>query len=216
MIEVNQHRILDNVALFQEQNPDCAIIPVLKGNAYGHGLVQVAQILKHSSCSMVAVDGYFEAAAIRRICKQRILVMGYIAPENVHLVDTKRCSFVVQDTAGLEAFGKLGKTVRIHLELNTGMNRLGIEFGDVTNMLHFLRKYPQLELEGIMTHLADADNPNNSAYNEKQLHEFEAGVQKVLLRPFSPQLIHIAQTAGSTKIRSLYASEDWHRRNRLA
>src|SRR5437588_11683787 len=81
-IELDRSRVLHNVALIQKQHPAFEIIPVLKGNAYGHGLAQMAEILRNTSCDMIAVDGYFEVAKIRAIAKQRILVMGYILPEN--------------------------------------------------------------------------------------------------------------------------------------
>src|SRR5215475_16609 len=81
-IELNANAMLHNVALIQKQHPDFEIIPVLKSNAYGHGLEQVAEILNDATCRLLAVDGYFEAARIRDITKHRILVLGYILPEN--------------------------------------------------------------------------------------------------------------------------------------
>ena len=108
-----------------------SIMPVLKANAYGHGLLQMAEIMNDAAVDLLVVDGYFEAHAIRHITKRRILVLGYIAPSNVHLLDTKRCSLVVQDTVMLEALGRLGRPIQIHVELNTGMNRLGLSVAEL-------------------------------------------------------------------------------------
>ncbi len=205
-IELSQSATLHNVALVQSQHSGYGIIPVLKANAYGHGLVQIAEILNGAICSFIAVDGSFEAAAIRDITKHRILVMGYIRPENVHLLDTKRCSFVVQDIAGLQAFARLGKPIRIHLELNTGMNRLGLSEEELGDYLTTLRQSPTLTLEGIMTHLADADNELDDSYTLEQVNLFDRLVQRIFSAGFSPKFVHIAQTAGSTKIESAYAN----------
>ncbi len=204
-VELSRAAALHNVALLQSQHPGFQIIPVLKSNAYGHGLKQMTEILNGASCDLLAVDGYFEAAQIRRITNHRILVLGYIDPANVRLLDTKRCSFVVQDEAGLRAFGNLHRKVRVHLELNTGMNRLGLGAHELDDYLKTLRQYPHLALEGVMSHLADADNPND-ALTRQQVREFDAAVEQIQAQGFRPKHVHIAQTAGSTKAQSKYAN----------
>ncbi|HSX00270.1 MAG TPA: alanine racemase [Patescibacteria group bacterium] len=205
-ITLDRSAVLHNVAHLERQHPDAEIIPVLKGNAYGHGIAEVAEILNDTSCAFLAVDGYFEAGAIRDITTKRILVMGYILPENVHLLDIKRCSFVVQDTAGLRAFASLKRPVQIHMELNTGMNRLGLQSGEIAAYLAELQRHPNLHLEGVMTHLADADNELDESFSTRQLEAFDEQVAAVYAAGFRPQLIHIAQTAGSAKVRSCYAN----------
>lgn len=163
-------------------------------------------MLNDAYCPMLAVDGYFEAGKIRRITHHRILVLGYILPENVRLLDTKRCSFVVQDIAGLEAFARLNRRVRIHVEINTGMNRLGLQEDELEPYLEVLNLFPKLELEGIMTHLADADNELDDSFTARQVEQFDRQVEFILARGFTPQYIHIAQTAGSAKARSKHAN----------
>lgn len=205
-VYLNRAAMLHNVALLHQQHPGFGVIPVLKSNAYGHGLREVAEILNDADCAFLAVDGYFEAAQIRHITRHRLLVLGYILPENTPLVDTVRCSFVVQDIAGLEAFGKLGRPVNIHLELNTGMNRLGLSEDELEPYLETLKRYPDLHLEGVMSHLADADNDADDSFTERQVKVFDRLVDKVRAAGFAPSVIHIAQTAGSTKARSQYAN----------
>lgn len=205
-IEINRDRLLHNLTFLQKQHPNFSIIPVLKSNAYGHGLIQVSEILNSANCDLLAVDGYFEAARIRDITKHRILVMGYIKPENTKMLDIKKCSFVVQDTQGLQSLGSLKKTINIHVELNTGMNRLGLQPEELEQYLQILKKFPRLKLEGIMTHLADADNEIDDSYTNNQVRLFDSLVKYILNQGFSPKYIHIAQTAGSTKVNSIYAN----------
>lgn len=205
-IELKRQHVLHNVRYIQNQQPDQAIIPVLKANAYGHGLLAIAEILNSADCAFLAVDGYFEAAQIRDVTKHQVLVMGYTKPKNARLLDTKRCSFVVQDSAGLHALGALKRPVRIHLELNTGMNRLGLDLGELADYLTTLKSYPKLHLEGIMTHLADADNDSSDAVTKMQVELFDRTSSHILSQGFTPTFFHIAQTAGSTKARSRYAN----------
>lgn len=205
-IEINRIKLLHNLIFLQHKHPDFNIIPVLKANAYGHGLIQVSEILNSADCKLLAVDGYFEAAKIKDITKHKILILGYIKPENVKLLDIKKCSFVVQDTQGLEAFGLLNKPVNIHIELNTGMNRLGLQPNELEKYIQTFKKFPKLRLEGIMTHLADADNSIDDLYTNKQVQLFDKLVEYIIKKGFSPKYIHIAQTAGGTKVVSKYAN----------
>jgi len=205
-IELSSGALEHNVRLIQQQHPEFEIMPVLKGNAYGHGIEPIAGLLNQIPGRLVAVDGYFEALAIRDLTRRRILVMGYVLPVNVPQLDLKRCSYVVQDVAGLEAFGKLGRPAFIHVELNTGFNRLGLQPDELPVYLETLQKFPDLELEGVMTHLVDADNAADDSCNVRQQKLFDAGVEKILEAGFRPGLVHIAQTAGSPKIVSTYAN----------
>jgi alanine racemase len=206
IIELSQKRLKNNANIFKELNPGCGIIPVLKSNAYGHGLVEVAKMLNDIECDFIAVDGYFEAAKIRDISRHKILVLGYILPDNVKLLDTKKCSFVVQDVEGLRALSSLNKSVRIHLELNTGMNRLGLQPDEVDAYLSVIKKSPNLILEGVMTHLADADNESDNSFTSNQVKMFDEIVEDIQKLGFKPSYLHIAQTAGSTKAKSRFAN----------
>lgn len=206
LVELHRASALHNLELIQHQHSGLSVIPVLKGNAYGHGLIPIAEILNQAECACIAVDGYFEAAKLRFITRHRLLVLGYIRPDNIRLLDTKRCSFMVQDHQGLAAFGALNKPVRIHMELNTGFNRLGLPFHEVSGYLATLKTYPNLELEGIMTHLADADNESSDSFTEAQVRRFDAAVEQIRAAGFDPRLIHVAQTAGSVKVHSRYAN----------
>jgi alanine racemase len=205
-IELNKNNVLSNIKLIQTQHLNFGIIPVLKANAYGHGLEKMATILNNADCKFLAVDGYFEAARIRDLTKHPILIMGYIKPENTALLDTVKCSFVVQDIDGLRAFGELRKPVRVHLELNTGMNRLGLSATELPMYLQTIKKYPNLILEGVMTHLADADNESDDSFTKHQVKEFDFRVDEIKKSGFSPTYIHVAQTAGSTKVQSNHAN----------
>lgn len=205
-IEISRSRVLANIDLLRKQQPIQTIIPVLKANAYGHGLTQIATILNDADCALIAVDGYFEAAQIKDLSRHQILVMGHILSTNVRLLDTRRCSFVVQDVAGLHAFGKLDRPISVHMELNTGMYRMGLSTDEVDKFLAVLKQYRKLQLEGIMTHLADADNAESTSFTDQQVALYEQMVKRVRAAGFDPKFLHVAQTAGSVKVESKLAN----------
>lgn len=204
-IEISKNAIINNFNVFQEINPGFSVIPVLKSNAYGHGIIQCAKILNSVKCDFLAVDGYYEAAKIIDITDHRILVMGYIKSANFNLLNLKKYSFVVQDVDSLNSLARLNKKVNIHVELNTGMNRLGLTNCELNDYLAVLKKSPKLNLEGVMTHLADADN-NNDDFTKNQVEKFDKMYEMILNSGFSPKFAHIAQTAGCLTAKSKYAN----------
>lgn len=204
-IELSGPNLINNFNLIQSKHPKFQIIPVLKSNAYGHGITQIGRLLNLVKCRMIAVDGYSEALELSKVSDHKILVMGYIDRVNFRVLNLKKYSFVIQSSDELASLGRLNRKATIHLELNTGMNRLGLQPDELNNYLKVLQRFPKIKLEGVMTHLADADNINNS-FTRKQLKSFDEAVEYILSKGFKPKYIHIAQTAGSVKVESKYAN----------
>jgi len=204
-VEVSRAALLNNFDVYQSLNPDQQVIPVLKSNAYGHGLEQVAEALKGRKFPYIAVDGHFEALQIREVSNQPILVMGAIHPDNFANIDCQCYTFVVHETETVRAIGTTGKKVKVHIELETGMNRHGVKLHDLAELLHELSHFPNLTVEGVMSHLADADG-QIAAYTEKQVALFDRGVEQIQAAGHQPVLIHIGQSTGSLVARSKYAN----------
>lgn len=203
-IEVSKSAILHNLDFFAGQGGQ-QIIPVLKGNAYGHGIAVVAEALKVRELPYVAVDGYFEALRVREVSKQPVLIMGAIKPENFARMRYDNFAFVVQDEQTIHALGKTGKRVKVHLECNTGMNRYGADAADVVNLAKLILRYKNLELEGVMSHLADADGDDPATVNQA-VEGYDACVEAIRATGANPTVLHVAQSAGSLKAKSKYAN----------
>ncbi len=203
-VEISQSTILNNFDLFQSLHPEQGVIPVLKANAYGHGLEQIAEILKARTFPYIAVDGYFEALRIREVSPQPILVMGAIDPDNFKRMKCSTYTFVISDIQTVVALGALQKRVKVHIELETGMNRYGVKSKDLDALLSELKKYPKIQVEGVMSHLADADGPHET-YTVQQVALFDAGVEVIRAAGFSPSIVHIGQSAGNIVAQSKYA-----------
>jgi len=205
-ITVSRSALLSNFDYFASLLPSGHVLPVLKSNAYGHGIREIATILKARTFPYIAVDGFYERLAIGEVSDQSVLVMGAIRPVNFSRMSFKRTAFVVQDFATVRALGATRREVNVHIELETGMTRHGVAIRDLRAFLKELAKHPNIRVEGVMTHLADADNPTDDAYNRKQAATFDEAVTLILESGFSPKYFHIAQSAGSTKVVSEYAN----------
>jgi len=203
-IEVSRLALLHNLSLFENLSGMPAI-PVLKGNAYGHGITLVAEALKSRKLPYLAVDGYFEALRIREVSKQPVLVMGAILPANYKRLKYDNFAFVVHDAASIRALGATGKRVKVHLEANSGMNRYGARLGEITKLTTLVLGYKNLVLEGVMSHLADSDG-SDPATVDAAVEQFDSCVDMVKAAGAKPTIFHIAQSAGSFKAKSRYAN----------
>ena len=124
------------------------VIPVLKGNAYGHGIRQVAEALTGRKLTYIAVDGYFEALRIREVSNQPVLVMGAIKPENFKRLGNAKLAYVVGDEATINVLGKTGRRFKVHLECNTGMNRYGAKPDEMAKLTKLILSYKNLTIKG--------------------------------------------------------------------
>jgi len=204
LITIDANRLRNNLDILHK-NADTEIIPVLKSNAYGHGIREIASVLEKLKVEMVAVDGYYEARQIYKIFHGKILVLGVIDRQNVRLLKGRRISYVLQNEKDLHVLGKLRRKTNVHLELNTGMNRLGLKLSEIDSYLKTLKEYKNLRLEGVMTHLASADETNNNS-PEEQVKEFDTAVEKILATGFEPTYFHVANSAGTGRINSKFAN----------
>jgi len=199
-VEVIAENILHNFDYFQKENQHTKLFPVLKSNAYGHGLKQIVQILESRGVEYFVVDSYYEALQIREISNRSVLMLGYTKPENYKYFNFKKLAITIFDIESLKRLGELGKKINIHLFINTGMNREGISIKEIPLYLTELKKYSALNLEGICTHLADADNESNE-FTQKQYQLFKQAINIIENQNFHPKYKHISATGGSFKIK---------------
>lgn len=200
-VRVSRGVLLHNLAFYRGSVPGVEVAPVLKANAYGHGLEQVARVFDSEGAPFLCVDSLFEAYRLRdaRI-KTPVLILGPTFPENVR---GRRLpfEFAVADLASAEALA--GRGARVHLKIDTGMNRLGFSLQELPQVLARLQRLP-LTVTGVFTHLADADNLVDDAYTHQQIDVFERAVALVREAGFSPRWIHASSSAGAFKVRSSF------------
>lgn len=180
--------------------PTCNILGVVKANAYGHGAVEVSNALLHAGVHGLGVATLAEGLQLRKAnIRAPILVMGALSPDEGAEAISTQLTPVLYDSDQAAALAAVVESSNalpcgIHLKIDTGMGRMGIGPGQVSQLLqsdHFQRCF---RLEGIMTHFADADN-QNPTYTQEQIERF----QNVLttIETFTPPapIIHAANSA---------------------
>lgn len=201
-IVIDHKAIFHNLEVLKNLQPDCEIFPVLKSNAYGHGLQQIAQMLRYTDLKYLCVDSIPEYYLIKKHARKPSLIIWETLPHNYKFLDPKRATLCVYNITTLQALIKTGKKWKIHLFLNTGMNREGIQLHDLWWFLELLKtkKWSKIELEGIMSHFANADEVDSSMC-QVQVEKFKEMDQLIAQYGFSPTYKHICNSAGSAKIK---------------
>ncbi|MBI4053879.1 MAG: alanine racemase [Candidatus Doudnabacteria bacterium] len=202
-ISIFSDSLTDNLRAYQRKYPGVQFAPVLKSNAYGHGLVEVAAILDRLSPPFFAVDSFFEALSLRRArIKSKILIMGYTREELMTKRTLKDVSFSVFNLERLKILAsRLKYPGYFQLKVDTGMHRLGILASELGEALRLIKSNPNIILEGVYTHFADADNPDES-FTKQQISTWNETAKIARKALDNLQFIHAAATAGIA-----YASE---------
>jgi alanine racemase len=202
-VELDREALLANLRAFRRRvGPRVALCPVVKANAYGHGLAEVAR-LAAPHVGFLAVQALEEAVALRRAHVRRpILVLGYVPlaalPPAVragfHLSVSNR-----ETLAALARIGRrLGRRVPVHLELETGTRRLGVvaeHLPEFAAVLHDARD--ALALAGVSTHFANIEDTTNHTYARAQLRAYRTGLERLATLGLRPRLRHTACSAAA-------------------
>ncbi len=176
--EIDLQAIAHNILLLSENLPDrVERMAVVKADAYGHGAVPVARTALQNGCSQLAVATPQEGAALRQAgIRSPILVLGCAGREGSLLGISEGLTLTVASEedalwAG-EAARQLGKQGCVHLKLDTGMHRIGIQtLAERERVLQKLKSYAEIQLTGAFTHFADADGADDQ-YTRLQFASF--------------------------------------------
>ena len=186
-IYISKSDILYNYKYLQSLKPHSDLFPVLKSNAYGHGIDQILQIYKWLPIKYIVVDSFPECNIVVRHSKFNVLLLWETLPVNYDKFNLKRTTFCVYNLETLQALAKLNKKLKIHLFLNTWMNREWIDADLLPNALEFLKWCPKITIEWVMSHLYSA----NSMDIEKQVEAFKMMYQLILDYGHTPTYRHI-------------------------
>lgn len=179
--------------------PTRRVITVVKADAYGHGLRQIAALMMQSGTDMFGVANLAEAAAIQSVgLGWPILMLGACLPAEVESAvrDDVRptLSSLTEAKWFSQAAVRQRRQVRVHLKIDTGMSRLGVAPEDALALVQSIRELPGLELEGLYTHFAAAEN--DVRFSKRQQQSFDRVVQAAIETGVRPEWIHAHNSAG--------------------
>ena len=176
-----------------------AIIAVVKANAYGHGARRVAATLEHAGAIMLAVADIEEGVDLRKSgVRAPILIFGALSVSDLDGVFDHDLTPTISSPAtghALQAAAeKRGATLRYHLKIDTGMNRLGFRHDNLRRTVPQLLASRNLALEAVHTHFGTADDPGHALF-ETQRTRFDTACRVINELGAGPHLRHAANSA---------------------
>lgn len=180
------------------------ILAVVKADAYGHGFMDISRELEHLGVNAFGVAFLAEGIQLRKSgIDKPILLLGGVYPGQERKCIGYNLSTIVfsleQAQALNHAAGKLFRKAQIHLKVDTGMGRLGIQYTDAPAFLMELKKLPNIVLEGILSHFASADELDESGqhFTRLQTERFTWVLAEARKTGFAPRYVHIANSAAA-------------------
>jgi len=197
-VEVSRARLTENFRAIQAAVAPAAVMPIVKANAYGHGLVEVVKHLVSLGAPSLGVAFLEEAVALREAgISAPILVMGGILGNQIPLFLRYGLTLTASSIDKLrqidEAAGEMGVTARVHLKIDTGMERIGVHYYSAHGLLEKASEARHSIVEGIYSHFANADAADLGSA-KLQLARFHDVLQWYDKQGVPPPLRHIANS----------------------
>ena len=179
--------------------PTVEVMAIVKDDAYGHGSVETARALAAHGIRRFGVANVAEGARLRRAgLAADVVVLGSIYPDDAAALFEHSLTPVISNLAvlqSLEAFGaERGQRIACHLKVDTGMGRLGLLADDVEEWLPELRGLGAVELHGVMSHFAEAEEPDAPSCRG-QLAAFRRTLARLRAEGHAPAVVHMANSA---------------------
>lgn len=196
-VEINIENVSYNMRELRKQTPENEkLLAVVKADAYGHGSVMLAPTLLASGADMLGVASIDEGVDLRQAkINCEILVLGAVPVWAVETASKADLTISVFSKEHLEAckqaYKRTGIKPKVHVKLDTGMNRIGISVEDAVEFINQVRNADYLDFRGVFTHLANAENREKT---QIQIDRWNNVVSQIDTKDL---LLHILNTAGA-------------------
>lgn len=207
-IEVDLNAIANNTRRIKSLvGPRVHVLVSLKADAYGHGAVRVARTTLHNGASMLGVATVSESTSLREAgITAPVLVFGYVPLWQMREAVRQDVTVTLYSIEAAQALSRaaltLGKSVKVHVKVDTGMGRLGMraeQLNEVVALVQEIVHLPGLELEGLYTHFAKADSADQ-LHMRMQLARFQEVLHALEQQGLRPSLIHAANSAATLSL----------------
>lgn len=203
-IEIDKKAYLHNIKFLKNNFREPIISSVIKGNAYGHGIEQIVPLAQEGGINHFSVFSLDEACRAYSVKNESstLMIMGFIPNDSYEWVIEHDINFFVYNVDSLHKAVKASKNVKkkakIHLEIETGMNRTGLNEDYLESTLEIIADNKHnIELKGVCTHLAGAESIANHVRIKRQMINFNRILNRIAKNGFKPELIHMASSAAS-------------------
>lgn len=204
-IEISKAALEHNINQFKTLFKGQRIGAVLKSNAYGHGLSLMGRFFDDQhDIDVLMVDSMIEAQMLRDVgVKKHIVILGYVPVKIIKaLKKIKNVTLVINGEQQAQWIGEhISFPLHVHIKVDTGMNRQGIPLSHFIKTAKILSSNHNVRVEGLLSHLADADNQTSGYDTQVQIEKWNDAVD-LYKKFFSRGIFHFSATAGTKYIYS--------------
>jgi len=181
-VEINRKAFLHNAGEFKKRLGRTELMAVVKANAYGHGLLEIASLAREAGLNWLGVNNLEEGLALRQAgFKPKILILGYVGLEQAEAAVAADLRCVVYNLENIRSLARAARRLKkkaiVHLKIETGTNRQGIPIKTLGIIAKELKKVPEIEVEGISSHFANIEDTTDDFYPKYQLANFMEAVR---------------------------------------
>ncbi len=198
-IELNMGNLKHNIEEFRRLLPfDCALMPAVKANAYGHGAALVAKALQEQGIQAFCVASVAEGVQLRLSgIKGEILVLGYTHPAEFNDLVAFNLIQTVVDGDYAKQLQNDGRRFTVHVGIDTGMHRLGVRWDHIEQIVEIFQM-PNLKVTGLFSHLcvSDGNSVQERTYTMEQIHHFEYVTEELHRQGFQNFKCHLQGSYG--------------------
>lgn len=199
-IEISKSAVSENIENFRKVlNKKTLFCAIIKSNAYGHGLLEMAELTLSAGADLLGVNSLEEALILRKnFPSVRILIMGETPFKENRKKEIADDNFwiVVSRLEDIELLSNLHPRPKIHLKIDTGMSRLGFS-GTTLEKLIFAISTQKLQLDGVLTHFASTEDFTEHSYSMQQLSEFTKATDLLDSLGYKNLIRHTASSAST-------------------
>ncbi len=201
-VEIDRRALAGNVRSFRRLlDPQARFMPVIKSNAYGHGLPEVASLLAGSKqVDWLGLNSLDEAVALRKLgIRKPLLLLGYVPLGRLAEAARNDIRLTVYNRETVQALAKIKtkKKILLHIKLETGTNRQGIGLDEAINLAGLVKEHPHLFLEGYSTHFANIEDTTDRSYPDGQKENYRNMIARLEKLGHSAPVNHVACTAAA-------------------
>lgn len=198
-LEIDLLALRHNVEVIQrELSSKTKMMAVVKGNAYGHGLVAVSKYLNKIGITDFAVATLEEGMTLRKNgIIGNILILGYTSIQNIKYVKKYQLIQTIIDFEYAKKLSSLKETIEVYIKINTGMNRIGISYQEIEKISK-IYEYPNLKVLGLFSHLSSSEQyiENDIIYTKLQIKRLQIVVDSLKEKKIEVGKIHLQSSYG--------------------
>ncbi len=177
-IQISQNNLIHNYRTIRELCKGSILVPVLKSNAYGHGLLECYKILKTEKPEWLAVNYIFEAKSLRDAgFEKRIMIVGPVNPSEMNKANSLKLDILVSNFEQMEEASKHAH-LNVHIKIDTGMSRQGFQLSDLKALSDWIKKH-KFQATGIASHFSNVEDVLDNSFAVNQINEFEIAISDV-------------------------------------